>query len=174
MAKLVAYAMGIGLICFGGYGIFKAFADANGPEVERRDVSTTGKIVALKATSLKHRVGVTLSTTYRMSYEFMDESGEIHQDSETITQAQYESLSRGQELPVQYHSNNPWISATRLGTYRGVNDPIFEPPTVGERIFFCSVFVLIGAAMLVCCMFFLKPDDDAVSKDPHGLAMQPY
>ena len=160
MAKLIAYVMGFCLTAFGGYGIYKAFDDAGKPPEERRDVETEGVIIHMEAVSLRHQVGVTLNTTYRMTYEFQDESGETHQDTENLTASQYSSLAKGQEIPIMYHSSNPRISASRFGSYRSVHDPLFERPSTTERVAFCGLFLGMGILMIVCCLFFLKDEDE--------------
>lgn len=160
MAKLIAYLMGLSLIAAGGYGIYNAVEDAGKAPEERRDVETEGVIIYKEAVSLRHQAGVTLSTTYRMTYEFKDENGETYQDTENLNASQYSSLAKGQKIAIYYHSDNPWISASRFGTYRSVNDPIYERTPTGERLVFCGMFVVIGTLMIVCCLCFLKEEEN--------------
>ena len=69
--------IGIALMGLGGMGVFNALNDRGEVPEKREDITTEGTVTDMTATQLKHQIGVTLSTTYRVEYAFRANDGEI-------------------------------------------------------------------------------------------------
>lgn len=165
----IACLIGTAIILLGFLGVFRAISDIGALPEDRRDVTTTGTVVQLDGTEVRHKIGVTLSTNYSMTYEFFDESGQSRRDSETLNAQQYNALSKGQKIEVKYHSNNPSISASAYGTYRGVDDPIYARSTPVVRILFCLGISLFGLGNILAFVFLVKDEDE-----PKGIPQQEF
>lgn len=153
MGNLKILILGVavaGLGIFGTYNAINSFGKA--PE-EKSDITTTGMVTHLTASELRHRLGVTLDTTYKMRYSFQAEDGETYSGEENLEKAVIERLSEGSQIKVKYHSNNPNINgAPDYGFYLSVN--AISDGTPQFRLGFSLGFFALGALIIFYAMKF--------------------
>lgn len=148
MGKLTGIIIGAGLVCLGSVGTYNAITSFGRAPKEKTDITTTGVVTDRTATELRHAVGVTLDTTYRIEFSFEAEDGKTYFGEEIVEAAVIDGISEGQEITVKYHSNNPSINAAPdYGYYVSVNDIPSAPPLL--RLCVCLGTLAGGLVVVV-------------------------
>lgn len=114
---------GIAVLGLGVFGVYNAIMSIGRPEVEKRDVTTTGVVTRVHGTEIRHNLtNIKMNSEFKLSYKFMAEDGEEYFDTKSINESQFRSVNEGEKITVRYHSNNPYISApVKYSTYYPVD-----------------------------------------------------
>lgn len=154
MGNIKVLFLGIGMVGLGGMGVYNALNDSGKAPVEKNDITTQGIVTHLTATDLRHQLAGTLSTTYSMDYSFVAEDGKTYTGQHNnISEAHFNSLTKGQEITVMYHADQPSISgAPHYGTYISVSA---MPDTTPQfRLYFCLGFAALGGLIIFYAVWF--------------------
>jgi hypothetical protein len=149
--KILILGVGVaGLGIFGTYNAINSFGEA--PE-EKSDITTTGTVTHLTATELRHQLGVTIDTTYKMQYSFQAADGETYRGEENLEKAEIARLAKGSQIKVMYHSNNPDVNgAPEYGFYLSAN--AISDSTPQFKLGFSLGFFALGALIIVYAVKF--------------------
>ena len=164
MGKKVLFCVGVGITLLGLYGVVKAIRAYGEPPRERADLETIGTIYELEGEDLKLRLtGTTISSSFKLKYEFVAENGKQYLGWETINEHQFRGLREGGTVTVQYHSSNPNISAAKgYGTYISVAElPDYSPK---QRLYGC--FGITGFGVFVVAAALFIKDEEPPSTEP--------
>ncbi len=160
MGNIKVLILGIGMVCFGAFGVYNAINDFGTVPEEKRDVTTTGTVTHLTATQLRHALAGTLNTTYDMDFSFVAEDGSTQTgEHNNISEADFAGLSEGQSITVKYHSDQPSINgAPAYGTYVPVS--AMPDATPQFRLYFCVGFAALGGLIIFYAVWF---DDESAA-----------
>jgi len=156
MGRIVVFVMGGGMVLLGCVGTFNAVNRFGSAPVEKKDVAATGVITDKTITEHRHQIGVTLDSTYRFNYSFVAADGKTYHGEYIVEKGQFDSMAKGQEIDVMYHSNQPSINGVpSLGFYISVSELPSSSPTT--RLIFCSLFLVVGVGLLFVAWKFIEP-----------------
>ena len=150
---LVCFAAG--LVLLGGLGTYNAINRMGKAPVERKDLTAVGEITFKEATVLQHATGYVLDTTYDMRYSFQASDGQLYIGEDKLTESQYNRLSKGDKVTVQYHSHHPSINASQYGHYVAVEDLPSASNTM--RLAVCSGALVVGLVLLAFGLRISRP-----------------
>ncbi len=161
--KKTVLRIGIVVLCVGLIGVYNAISDLGKAPVEKKDLQATGIITNIYGNQLKHELtGVVIDTHYKLDYSFVTEDGEKYTNTKTISESQFRSLKKGQEVTVLYHSNLPSINGMPgLGTYRSVKH--FPSSTPKNRLWGCLATCGFGAFFIVGAIFGKEDDTNGTN-----------
>lgn len=158
MGKRIVIGIGAFMVFMGVIGTFNAVVSLGKADVVKTDITTTGKVTSVSGTELRHRIGVTIDTSYRLKFAFNAEDGKTYNGEQTTDQAAFNSLSKGQPIKVMYHSDNPNINgAPDYGSYVSVAELPNASPLF--RFGFCLANLILGAGILYLGFFVVNDDE---------------
>jgi hypothetical protein len=136
------------LLAAGSFGVYNAVMSFGQPEVEKRDVTTTGVITRIHGTEVRHTLtNVKLNSQFNFDYKFTAEDGNEYSSSTIVDESEASSLHEGQDITVCYHSHQPSINASvPYGTYVSVDQMPNAPPLA--RLCGCAAIGFVGGLIL--------------------------
>ena len=160
MGNLKVLVLGLGVAGMGIFGTYNAINSFGETPVEKSDIATTGTVTHLTATELRHRIGVTLNTSYKMQYSFQAEDGQTYSGETNLEKEEIERLAEGSQIKVKYHSNNPNINgAPDYGFYLSVH--AISDGTPQFRLYFSLGTFALGALIIVYAVKFADEESAA-------------
>ena len=159
--KLSGWAVfGTLVLGLGTFGVYNAVMSYGRPEVEKRDVMTTGVITRVHGTEISHQLTkFKLNTQFNFDYRFTAEDGKEYSNSTIINGDQFRQLSEGQEISVRYHSHNPSVNASvPFGHYVSVGQMPKSTPQF--RLLFSLGFCCFGGLIIFLALRDQQCPDD--------------
>lgn len=162
MARYFLYGLSFVLIGLGCFATTKHIGNLNQVQEKGKDLEAKGTVTSKSGMELRHKIGVTLDTTYQMSYKFVACDGKTYHGTDNIDAAKFNRVSKGSQINVRYHSTNPNISSgIGYGTYISVDElPTLTPLT---KLFIGLGFLVSGIGVF-CANHFMVDDSPSMTQ----------
>lgn len=162
MSRYFLYGLSFVLFGLGCFATVKNLKGLDKAQVKGEDLEAKATVTSKSGTELRHKIGITLDTTYQMSYKFIAADGQTYHGTDNIDAAKFNRVNKGSQINVRYHSTNPNISSgVGFGTYISVDEmPRLTPLTK----LFISLGFLVSGIGVFCANHFLVDDSPSMTR----------